>query len=248
MGGLKYLYRHNRYVSEGVATNALVSVSQLSSWEPISTNGIVEGGGVADFAGLLGGVEKVTFVQTPFDSLIGTTFTPRTYKYTMSTVINGAIRTLNVTRTVTTPDIIFTAGDLVEPGPDNFEIAVARNNPGGNFITYGQAVSPGTAVDPNIITPAVLSPGLIITLNNDGQIFYNATYLGGGSGFLDQDNAIGQGFIWGSFNGTTNAPIAFPNGTSIQQLESQVLNSGLSTTLSSPYSPVGIITNGTATQ
>ncbi|HEX3720202.1 MAG TPA: hypothetical protein VH595_19805 [Verrucomicrobiae bacterium] len=246
MGGLKYLYRHNRYVNEGLDTNALVSMSLTSAWAPVGTNEIIGSSGIANFAGLLGGVEKVTFVQTPYQSLYTTNYTPRTYKYAINAVINGALRTVNVARTVSAPDIIFTAGDLVEPGPDNFEIAVERNNPSGNFITSGQATSPGGLVDPNVITPVVLSPGLIIVLNDDGPIYYNTSFIGG-SGFLDQGNSIEQGFIWGSFNGTTNAPIAFPNGTSIEGLEAQVLNSGLTTTLSSPYSPVGIITNGTST-
>jgi hypothetical protein len=246
MGGLKYLYRPNRYVNEGVDTNVVASLTSSSSWDPIGTNGVVTGGGIANFAGLLGGVGKVTFVQTPYQSLYSTNYTPRTYKYAMTMLVNGALRTVNATRTVTGPDIVFTAGDLAEPGPDNYEIAVQRNNPNGNFITYGQANSPGVLVDPNVITPAALSPELIIVLNDDGPIYFNSGYAGGGAGFLDQDNAIDQGFIWGSFNGTTNAPIAFPNGTSIAGLEAQVLNSGLTTTLSSPYSPVEIITNGTS--
>jgi hypothetical protein len=246
MGGLKYLYRQNRYVNEGLDSNVLASSTLESSWVPVSTNGVVSSA-ISGFGGLLGGVEKVTFVQTPYDSLLGTNFTPRTYKYSVHVVANGVVKTVNATRRIVAPDIIFTAGDLVEPGPDNYEVAVVRNNPNGNFITYGEAVSPGALVNPNTISAAVLTPELIISLNNDGQIFYNATSLGG-SGFLDQDNSFEQGFIWGSFNGSSTAPIAFPNGTSIQQLESQVLGSGLTTTLSSPYSPVSIITNGTATQ
>lgn len=237
MGGLKYLYRHNRYVNEGVDPTVLVGSSSSSFWNPIGASNVLNGG-ITGFAGLLGGVEKVTFVKTAYDSLLGTNFTPRTYNYTMPFVVNGTVHTVNATRTIGTPDIIFTAGDMVQPGPDNFEVAVARDNPTGNFITYGEELSPGVAIDPAVITPAVLSPGLIIVLNDDGPIYYDE-----GPAFVDQDNAIDLGFIWGKFDGSTNAPIAFPNGTSIEQLESQVLSSGLTTTIGSYYSPLEILTN-----
>ena len=57
-------------------------------------------------------MEKITFVKTPYDSLLGEGFTPMTYHYSIPWVTNGALRSLTVTRTVPRPDIIFTAGDI----------------------------------------------------------------------------------------------------------------------------------------
>ena len=37
------------------------------------------------------------------------------------------------------------------------------------------------------------------------------------------DAAAGRYFIWGSFDGTSNAPIVYPNGTSIANLDAQNL-------------------------
>ena len=41
--------------------------------------------------------------------------------------------------------------------------------------------------------------------------------------FLTEETAFKKGFLWGSFDGSTNDPIVYPQGTSIRQLEAQVL-------------------------
>jgi hypothetical protein len=247
MGGLKYLYPHNRYVNEGFDTNELlgaISAAQAAAaaaagqggYNPVSfvvtngvtnvvtnllaTNAVTNVGGV--YIALVGGVEKITFVKTPYDSQLGTYFAPITYHYTMPWVSNYVIRTLNVTRTVTAPDIIFTAGDLTFPGPDPYQETLARTSPGANFITYGDAVSPGAVnTQATITTPSVITPELVITLNNTGQVYYNV-----GTEFTDQANAPDIGFIWGTFNGSTNAPIAYPTGASIGEIQNEVLSAG----------------------
>ncbi len=240
MGGLRYLYRHTHYVNEGLDTNETVSAF-ASTWVAVqSTNGTtatapVTGGAVTGgFRGLLGGVEKITFVKTAYDSLLGTFYHPITYHYTIPWVTNGVLTTLGVTRTLTAPDIIFTAGELTFPGPDSYEEALVRNS---GFITYGAAVSPGLGVDANIVSPSVITPELVVTLNNSGPIYYNQTFN------QDQANAPELGFLWGSFDGTTNAPVLFPTGSSIGQVEAQVLSYTLPTITQSTWQPVGASTN-----
>jgi hypothetical protein len=221
MGGLKYLYSKNRYVNEGLDGNATVSAANAASlattYNPviITTTNTTTTATSNIFAGLFGGVEKITFVKTPYDSVLGTGYAPRTYHYTMPWVTNGALRTVSVTRTITAPDIIFTAGDLTFPGPDPYQVTLLRT---GNFITYGEPVAPGGAV--STVYPAVIAPEMVVTLNNSGQVYYNET------GFLDQDNSLELGYIWGSFNGSTNPPIPFPTGTSLEEIEAQVLGAG----------------------
>jgi hypothetical protein len=243
MGGLRYLYRHNHYVNEGFDANTTISAAG-GIWNPVSATAPIGVGGT--FSGLLGGVEKITFVKTPYDSLLGTVFTPITYHYSIPWVTNGTLKTLSVTRTVTTPDIIFTAGDLTFPGPSPYQQTLAREAPGGSanrFITYGDAISPGTVNSVNVVTPSVIRPELVVTFNNSGQVYYNE-----GTAFNDQGNAIDLGFIWGSFNGSTNAPIPFPTGTSVEEIEAQVLSAGPETLQLGIYNPLAptISTNAAA--
>jgi hypothetical protein len=239
MGGLRYLYRRDRYVNEGLDANVTVTTTS-GTYNPISlqaSNGIGIGG---TFSALLGGVEKITFVKTPYDSELGTSFAPITYQYSIPWATNNTVQRLTVTRVVTTPDIVFTAGDLTFPGPSPFQETLVRS---GNFITYGDEVSPGAAsVGAVVVTPSVISPEMVVTFNNSGQVYYNE-----GTQFYDQNTAIDLGFIWASFNGSTNTPIPFPNGTSLAQIEAQVLSAGQETELNT-FVPVStIITTNTTT-
>lgn len=216
MGGLRYLYNPQRYVNEGLDTNVAVATQDIVGFNPINT--AVSNAPVAPgtFSGLFGGVNKITFVKTSYDSVLGTSFFPKRYTYTMPWVTNGVLRQVRMERTVLAPDIIFTAGDITFPGPAPFQETLARES---GFITYGDAVSPGTVNgNAEIVVPSVITPEMVVTLNNSGQVFYNYR-----PGFADQDTSIGEGFIWGSFSGATNAPIAFPNDTSIADIEAEVV-------------------------
>jgi hypothetical protein len=59
-----------------------------------------------------------------------------------------------------------------------------------------------------------------VTLDEIGPTVYNYNpgFLGANGGF--------PGWIWGSFDGSTNAPIPFPNGQSLEELEEEVLLGG----------------------
>ena len=239
MGGLRYLYRRDRYVNEGFDINTSITTTS-GTYTPISlqgSNGIGVGGA---FSALVGGVEKITFVKTPYDSELGTSFAPITYHYSIPMATNNALQSLTVTRVVTAPDIIFTAGDLTFPGPSPFQETPVRS---ANFITYCAEVSPGAAsAGAVVVTPSVISPEMVVTFNNSGQVYYNE-----GTQFYDQNIAIALGFVWASFNGSTNAPIPFPNGTSLAQIEAQVLSAGQETELNT-FVPVStIITTNTTT-
>ena len=242
MGGLRYLYRKSRYINEGFDAETTIGASIGPSYNPLggfATNAALGG----TFAALVGGVEKIRFVKTAYDSELGDTFAPITYSYTMSSLTNGAAQTLTVVRTITAPDIIFTAGDLSFPTPAPYQQTVDRIGAGGiNFITYGEAASPGLINTPNAITPAVISPELIVTFNNSGLVYYNI-----GTAFSDQTDAVDLGFIWGSFNGSTNAPIPFPTGTSINEIENEVLSAGPETSQVGVYDPLEEITTSTTT-
>ncbi|MGP8198896.1 MAG: hypothetical protein ACLQU4_05270 [Limisphaerales bacterium] len=237
MGGLRYLYRRNRYVNEGFDINTTFTTTS-GTYNPISliaSNGTGVGG---TFSALVGGVEKITFVKTAYDSELGTYFAPITYHYSIPWVTNGVLQSLSVTRVVTAPDILFTAGNLTEPGPNPYQETLVRsmNAP----IIYGEAPQLGVGS----VSPAVLPPELIVTFNNSGQVYYNES-----STYADQASSVELGFIWASFNGSTNAPVVFPTGTSLAEIESQVLSAGSETELNT-YVPVSLLaptTNAAAT-
>jgi len=233
MGGLKYLYRHNNYAYEGLDSNS-IALGNTSAYSPVNPFGGF--GATNGFQGILGGVEKITYVKVGYDSLIGTAFTPKTYTYTIPFVTNNALKTLRVSRTIFQPDILFAAGDLVGPAT-TFPLTYSESTRGFNFLSNG-VVSLGA----NTVQPAVIGAQEIITFNNVTPVYINISPY-----FLDQTQfAAYPILIWGSFDGTTNAPVVFPSGTSIAGLEQQVLEGGPSIPIGL-YNPVSFNTNTTTT-
>jgi hypothetical protein len=231
VGGLQHLYKKNNYVFQGLDSNSVASPF-LSSWEAVnSTNANT---GISNFSGVLGGVEKITFVKVAYNSLLSTNFTPIIYNYSIPYVTNSKLGQLKVTRTVTAPDILFTAADLVNSEALPNDEALARTN---SFIvsTY---VSPGGG-----ILPSTINPPLLIILNNVGPVYWNIN-----PGFMDwQDYYDYPVFNWGTFDGSTNPPILYPNGSSLAELEQEVISGTGVNVQVSPWAPVAPPTNNTTT-
>jgi len=218
VGGLRYLYRHDNYNNEVLPPGA-TATSQVSPWTPIGfgfTNVLA-----TNTLALRGGIEKVSFVKTRYDSLFGTGFRPITYTYTIPIVTNFHLVNQTVRRTIFQPDILFTAADISAPPVYS---ATTRSI---SFVTNG-ATSVITTAGPGIIAPQ-----MIVTFNKIGQFLFNSNPF-----FLDEETATPE-FVWGSFDGTTNAPVIYPQGTSIRDIESQVLNPALvDTNVPGTYNPV----------
>jgi len=206
-----------------------------SPWEPIEappTNTAPTGvTSNAFLGGVLGGVEKVQFVKVAYDSLVGALFIPRRYTYALPYVTNSRLTTLRVTRTITAPDILFTAADLVASPPVPFadpRYASITNA----YVANNAPASPGGGVE-----ASVFSPTLLVTFNKAGTIYYNYN-----PAFLDLGTAI-QLWSWGSFDGSTNAPIVYPTGSSLALMEEQVLAGGTAAP-TGIFNPVVTATNG----
>jgi hypothetical protein len=233
-GGLRYLYSKNRYNYESLDPEAAVGAaaggggSPFSPYSPVLTNAV---GVAAGFSGVLGGVEKVLFVKVAYESKVGATFIPRQYSYTLPFVTNSQLIGLTVTRTITAPDILFTAADLVAPVPGGFADPVYDR---GVAFVANPAASAGGGVEPGVI-----SPPFVVTLNKAGTVFeeFNPAYLDLGSQI--------QLWTWGSFDGSTNAPIVYPTGSSLSLLEEQVLSgTGGTSGSSDAFNPAVVTTNG----
>jgi hypothetical protein len=233
IGGLAYLYKQNRYEYEGVDSNSVVQ-GMVSPWAPVNT--AATNSGTNGFQGLRGGVEKITYLKVAYDSLLGTAFQPLTYTYTIPVVTNGMLYHLTVTRTITQPDILFTAGDLVGPSTA-YPLTDSELTRGFNFVSNGVVTVGGGGV-----TAQVIAPQEIITFNNVTPIYVNES-----PSFLDQITGSYPWLCWGSFDGTTNTPVVYPNGASYEGLLQEVIGSGGSTFQSQTWSPLSYFNGSTNT-
>jgi len=144
------------------------------------------------------GIGKMQFVRVPdYDYLSGFFTQPITNQYTMVALTNGQYLTQTFQRVITTPDFVFRAQDL-ENGPNN----PANGPASGRNINLNQANELAGHAGPGTIDPTTT-----ITLSEVGPDYVNtSTFDLLGPSFADLR------FIWGSFDGTTNAPIVYPNG------------------------------------
>lgn len=161
----------------------------------------------ANSVGLRQGIERVRFERRDYDSLLGRFFYPATNTYTLVSLTNNTLSKQVVTRILTAPDFLITARDT-SPGPsqDDSPAPIGRNQ-----IAYNQA-----NIGAGLAGPGTLEPGTVITYNKVGPVYNNTA-----PAFLDE---AGQTlwFIWATFDGTTNTPIVYPNGTSIDSIENQI--------------------------
>jgi hypothetical protein len=156
---------------------------------------------------LFQGVERIQFVRRDYDSLLGQFFEPVITNFTLVEVTNNTRWTRPVERTVLSPDILFYADDLntdPESLPVNFAVALTEPE----FVTATNANNNG---------PGTITPTAIFTFNKAGPLLIN-----NGPFFLTEATGI-QSYQWGSFDGSTNAPVVFPNGTDLRSLENQAV-------------------------
>jgi hypothetical protein len=175
----------------------------------------------AGATGLYRGVDKLQFVKSSYDSLLGQFFQPITNNYTMVMVTNSQAQVQHLQRIITQPDFLFSAQDQAS-GPAA-PPGVAYGSRNLNFDTANVLpglAGPGTITTPTTITYDKVGPVYFNTPLDtmDGTTYFNSTP---GSDYTNLFYAVY--FVWGSFDGTTNAPVVYPNGTSIDSLENEIL-------------------------
>ena len=165
--------------------------------------------------GLRQGVENIKFEKRDFDSLLNRFFYPVTNTYTLTMITNNTAYQQTVQRVIVNPDFLITAQDLSE------------GNPGNNLIGHPLAArSLGydtNNINPGLAGPGVLTPGNVFTFNKVGPAYINGiiSFLGFTNTAYSEATHV-QTLIWGSFDGTTNAPVVYPNGTDLTNLENAV--------------------------
>lgn len=159
------------------------------------------------------GIGKVKFVREDYDSLIGQFFQPATNYYSMVALTNYQWQLQRFVRVVTRPDVLMDARDL-------FHLILPDN-------TLEPTVTRSISFTPSPILNGLAGPGTIntpstFTYNKIGDSAWNGytlnAYYNNPANFLWQYGEI-PSLAWASFDGSTNAPVVYPNGTSIATLE-----------------------------
>jgi hypothetical protein len=210
VGSLRYIYRSANRNVENAPTNSTFGGGGPWGPPPGTTNAAGTNVTGTNFVvtALRPGIGKLALRRVDFDSQLGQ-FVPFTNSYTDDYVTNGVVRQQGVLRTLNAPDILFSAGDL-------------GVNAAGVPLFWGRSVS---WVNNNALNtaggggtlggPGEVQPTVVITFSSVGP-YYRNVFEG------SQEQGV-FGVVWGSFDGTTNAPIPYPLGTSIQDLERRVL-------------------------
>lgn len=181
------------------------------------------------------GIGRVQFIRANYDSLLGQFFQPLTNYYSMVVISNSQPSTEYYQRIVTTPDFLFKAQDLTVPAPPQFPYGVDFNVILPNFdqSTIGALAGPGTII-----------PGGGMTLNKNengiSAVYGSLAYFNKSTNeFVNSDN-LNQGLgAWGSFDGSTNAPVVYPNSASYNNLVNQVIIQVSPASLPDGYVPSG---------
>jgi hypothetical protein len=208
-----------------VSTNIIISSTnytlQVAPCEFVNNSGGTNSN-TADYQG----IEKVQFVRVSddnYDYQTGQFYQAVTNQYTMFLMKNGEIVPVVFQRIVTRPDIVFMGASLASGSGGEELMFSTLNRSTPNFINSRAGAE---FAGPGIIDPTG-SSNIVVTLNTVGPVYANSApaFLSGPGG------AIGREFIWGSFDGSTNAPVVYPNGTDIANLAAEALIQILPTTL-----------------
>ena len=192
-----------------VATTPVAGAGQPVGGAPIA--------GAAIGPSLRGGISRIQMVRSDYDSLVGVFFNPLIERFSETVRTNGRPRSQSVTRTVLAPDIIFDAADLQQG--DAFANGIVTYTTSGAAGWNSSDALDGTTGDD--AGPGVIVPSFTITFNTVGPAFLN---LQSANSFFLTEGSFGSQsqLTWGSFDGSTNDPIAYPIGTSILELERRV--------------------------
>ncbi len=246
VGGLRWLYHTNNLAVEDLGSNNITAGAPLgggSPWMPYFqvTNAFNQGTNfllgtntlIAE--GLRPGVSKVQFQRVNYDSIVGRTFDVITNQYTDVMISNAAVVLQPVQRVLTQPDIIFTAEDL---GLANGLVPVTGRRTGTAGWQNNDAINGrDTLTDGG---PGVIQPTVIIAFSNrlpywgnssGGYFLTTGTALlgsGGGPYGLGDESSAYRSYCWGSFDGTTNAPIVYPayGSLTVRDLRQMALQGG----------------------
>ncbi len=152
--------------TNAVATNITTTVSLVTYFTNFSYMiAPVTCSTVAGATGLYEGIEKLQFVGTSFDSLLGQFYEPITNNYTMNYVTNGQVQVQYFQRIVTVPDYLFSAADLA---------TIPADPQLGTVIDQEQLGFFQGNVYPGLAGPGTINHTDTITFTKGGPVYYNS--------------------------------------------------------------------------
>jgi hypothetical protein len=253
VGGLKYIYHKNNLNVEAAPTGAVYVSGGFSGGGQFAWPTVFGSGGYGDIWStpdfgtnvafptnaltnlfqtstntnnvsapiLRAGVDKVAYERVEYDSLLGGFFVNVTNRWTETIFTNYNAVSQTLSRALTQPDIVFTAGDTGG--------GAAATVPADVMFTASNPTFANHFADNSLVAPASdnAGPGVIpvdglnITFSKVGPGFINIYPI-----ILSELASINSGLttpLWGSFDGSTNPPIVYPLGTSIEAIEELAL-------------------------
>jgi len=226
-GGLRYLYHPlNRNYEQAPAGSIRGNVSTAgggggsgasaaleSPWTVAATGGQVGTTAVGTAAttptntlqlvnlGVRAGVDKVRFVKVNTDPVLRQSARQAAVTYPETVNSNGVVIRQVVSRILSRPDILISARDV---GVGTYIPLIAT-------YTSPPFVNTGATLDGAAEGPGIVEPVSNFTFNKIGVYSLN---IG------NTDEQDGQpGTLWGSFDGSTNAPVIYPVGSKLSDLE-----------------------------
>lgn len=233
VGGLRHIYNRNNHNTENADTNAfslgfgtVVGVGGGSPWShPVFTNATNAtgdpnaGGGNTNFVitAVRPGVDKITFSRVHFDSVLGF-FVQTNYAYSDTVIVNGREFVQRLGRFVPQPDFLFHGNDMTGGPTDDppFVGVAGRSDSYQSNAALNGSYGVGGGGETGIYGPGIIAPGVVVTFNTAGY-----RYIGSVPNFLSE-TTVGEIVLWGSYDGSTNAPVIYPDGTSIEEIENRV--------------------------
>ena len=126
---------------------------------------------------------------------------------------NGVIRVQKLSRAITRPDFLFSAGD--EGTVNHIPLLGIHVITGDGYVNDSAVNRVGTGGEQ-------VGPGIINTFNELSFSKIGRYYLNENGVGSTQDSA-NLGISFGSFDGSTNAIITYPDSTSLHAIEALVL-------------------------
>lgn len=229
IGGLRYIYRKNNYNNEGLPASAFGGVGGGSVWSPVTTNVVAPGAVVPDFI-LRQGVDKIRFIKRSSDTLLGNFYTPITNSFTSVYITNGVAISQRLSRQVGSLDYIVTTLGESGGGPGDTGSGLLQRSNLGYVNSQNQ---PPVANGESTFNQSQNGPGYMVMANVGDTVFSGSVQFvkvgpsgQASGGFFVNERLMTPNARWASFDGTTNAPVIYPSGTSIKAIEDLVLGGG----------------------
>jgi hypothetical protein len=138
-------------------------------------------------------VDKITFVRPNYDVLLAQFFSPYTNQFTDTYITNNTLVHQQLERVLTQPDFLFCAGDT---GAGSVFTADVLRTGTSNWWRSGSSELDG---------PGVIRPPVKFTFHKFGPTVTTDDSQPEGTASIKYRS-------WGSFDSSTNPPVAYPSG------------------------------------